>query len=284
MTIATTPRKKSTIVRMKLRFAPVLVRTLFGVLERASPAAGARLAARLWFTVPRGSARGGQPAGPRLEVRLHGARMTGQCWGDGPVVRLMHGWGGRRADLAAFVDPLVRAGYRVVAFDAPSHGESEPGRFGRRKSTVFEFAELLGAVSAAEGTLHAIVAHSLGCLAAAVALQDGLSVQRVVFIAAMGNAADYTREFARRAGFGERTRTRFIDRIEQRVSTPLGFFDVSSIAARLPAPPLLLIHDKDDPQTRHADSETIAASWPGARGLAGTGLRCRRSSWRHAPT
>ena len=74
----------------------MFARALFGVLERISPAAGARLAARLWFTVPRSSARGGLPAGHRLEVRLHGARIAGQRWGDGPVVCLMHGWGGRR--------------------------------------------------------------------------------------------------------------------------------------------------------------------------------------------
>jgi len=52
--------------------------------------------------------------------------------------------------------------------------------------------------------------------------------------------------------------------------------DVSSIAARLPAPPLLVIHDKDDPETRHADSERIATSWPGARLIIATGLGHRR--------
>jgi pimeloyl-ACP methyl ester carboxylesterase len=261
---------------MKLPLAPAFVRAVFGVLERASPAVGAWLAERLWFTVPRSRARGGQPGGHRLQVRLHGARIVGQWWGDGPVVCLMHGWGGRHTDLGALAGPLVRAGYRVVAFDAPSHGESEPGRLGRRKSTIVEFAELLEAVGAAEGPLHAIVAHSLGCLAAAVAVQNGLSAQRLVFIAPMGNVADYAREFVRRAGVGERTRTRFTGRIERQVSAPLAFFDVASIAARLPGPPLLLIHDTDDPQTRYADSEKIAASWPGARLVTTTGLGHRR--------
>jgi len=55
-----------------------------------------------------------------------------------------------------------------------------------------------------------------------------------------------------------------------------GIFDVSSIAARLPAPPLPVIHDEDDPETCRADSERIATSWPGARLVTATGLGHRR--------
>ena len=49
------------------------------------------------------------------------------AWGAGPSVLLVHGWEGRGAQLGALVDPLVAAGYRVVALDGPAHGDS-PGR------------------------------------------------------------------------------------------------------------------------------------------------------------
>ena len=37
-------------------------------------------------------------------------------------------------------------------------------------------------------------------------------------------------------------------------------------------PPLLLIHDPDDPDSPHAASERVAAEWPGARLLSTRGL------------
>jgi len=39
-------------------------------------------------------------------------------------VLLVHGWGGRGAQLASFVEPLVARGFSVLTFDAPGHGAS----------------------------------------------------------------------------------------------------------------------------------------------------------------
>ena len=46
-------------------------------------------------------------------------------WGEsGSAVLLMHGWGGARAQMTGFVNPLLSAGFRVIAYDQPAHGES----------------------------------------------------------------------------------------------------------------------------------------------------------------
>src|SRR5205823_2922525 len=59
-----------------------------------------------------------------LEVTLRSPRWRGEQrrvnawrWGAGPTVLLVHGWEGRGSQLGAFVEPLVRAGLSVVAFD-----------------------------------------------------------------------------------------------------------------------------------------------------------------------
>ena len=44
------------------------------------------------------------------------------------------------------------------------------------------------------------------------------------------------------------------------------------VAARTDYPPLLLIHDPDDPETPYATSEKVVASWPGARLMTTRGL------------
>jgi pimeloyl-ACP methyl ester carboxylesterase len=269
--------QNSTIVRARQYCAIGSVRTAFRVLERTSPALGARWAERLWFTVPGSRLRNQPPpSGRRLAIRVDERRIVAETWGAGPLVYLVHGWGGRRAHLGALVGPLVAAGYRVVAFDAPSHGESEPGPAGRRRSTILELAQALAAVCAAEGAAHAVVAHSLGCMATAVAVRDGLPARRLAFVAPMAEVTPYTHQFARGLGFGERIRLRLVRRIERRVATPLSSFDVPAMARTMRTPPLLLVHDREDPETRWADSAAIARSWPGANLVTTTGLGHRR--------
>jgi pimeloyl-ACP methyl ester carboxylesterase len=259
--------QKSTIVRS------------FAVLERVAPAVGARWAERLWFSVPRPRGQRDGQAGPglRFRVAVDGRAVAGEAWGSGPAVAyLVHGWGGWRGQLDAFVDPLVRGGYRVVAFDALSHGESDPGPEGPGRGTILEFADALAAVVAAHGPAAAVVAHSLGATAAAVAIGRGLAVGRAVFLAPMADPLPYTRTFAGRLGFGERIRTRLVARIERRVATPMSAVAVPAVAARVPTPPLLLVHDRQDAETAWSDSAAIARSWPQARLVTTTGLGHRR--------
>jgi pimeloyl-ACP methyl ester carboxylesterase len=254
-----------------------IVRT-FAVLERVAPATGARWAEALWFRVPGSGGRRQPPASPGRPFRLKagGLGLAGEVWGEGPAVYLVHGWGGWRGQLDALVDPLVEAGYRVVAFDAPSHGDSDPGPEGPGRSTILEFADALAAVVAANGPAHAVVAHSLGTTAAAYAVAKGLPVGRLAFIAPMADPLPYTRTFAGRLGFGERVRTRLVGRVERRVAKPLSAFDVPAMAATVATPPLLLVHDRQDAETSWSDSAAIAQAWPGARLVSTAGLGHRR--------
>jgi pimeloyl-ACP methyl ester carboxylesterase len=266
--------QKSTIVRS------------FRVLERVAPTLGARWAERLWFTVPRAGGRRERlvPPGRPFRVQVHGRTMAGEIWGEGaddrpgerPVVYLVHGWGGWRGQLDAFAGPLAEAGHRVVAFDALSHGDSDPGPSGPGRSNALELADALTAVVAAHGPAAAVVAHSLGATAAAYAMRDGLAVGRAVFVAPMADPHPYTRTFAARLGFGERVRTRLARRIERRVGLPLSAFDVPALAGTMATPPLLLVHDRHDAETGWSDSEAIARAWPGARLVTTTGLGHRR--------
>jgi pimeloyl-ACP methyl ester carboxylesterase len=255
-----------------------IVRT-FSVLERLAPGIGARWAENLWFAAPRSPGRSQQPVatpGRPSRVQLDGRTVVGEVWGEGPVVYLVHGWGGWRGQLGALVDPLVASGHRVVAFDAPSHGDSDPGPEGPGRSTILEFADALAAVVAANGPAHGVVAHSLGATAAAYALRQGLAVGRMVFVAPMADPLPYTRAFAGRLGFGERVRGRLVRRVERRVGMPMSAFDVPAMARNLATPPLLLVHDRQDAETSWADSAAIAQTWPATRLVTTTGLGHRR--------
>src|SRR5262245_33403196 len=105
-----------------------LLRLLFRAVQVVSPNSAARLAERLFFT-PHGSRltptmRAVLDRAQPFQVEVEGQRIVGWSWGEGPAVYLVHGWGSRGGRLSAYVQPLVDAGFRVVAFDALAHGDS----------------------------------------------------------------------------------------------------------------------------------------------------------------
>ena len=146
------------------------IRLFFAVLGRLSPALAGRVAAKL-FARPRRHVR---PDRER-ELIARGSRVPlpgglhATSWGAGPTVLLVHGWEGRGAQLGAFVDPLVAAGFRVVALDGPAHGDSSG-----RTTTGPEFARAMVATRDAVGPLAAVVGHSFGGFTSLLAVSRGL--------------------------------------------------------------------------------------------------------------
>jgi pimeloyl-ACP methyl ester carboxylesterase len=253
------------------------VRRAFGILERVAPAIGSRWAVELWCTPPvmESSLRmpPGVSAGEPIEATWSGHRIAGESWGAGPTVYLVHGWGGQRAHLAVFVKPLVAAGYRVIAFDLPSHNESDPGALAPGRTTIVECAEAVRAVVAEHGPAHAIVGHSLGAKAAALATSWGAPVERLVFLAPMASFSLYLDLFTERHGFGPRIRAGLHRRLDRRIGMPLLDTDIANVAARLEdSIPLLIVHDPDDPDSPQTASEEIAGVWPGASLVSTRGL------------
>ncbi|HSV38305.1 MAG TPA: alpha/beta fold hydrolase, partial [Nocardioidaceae bacterium] len=190
-----------------------IVRTLAGNLalaEWVAPGAAARWIADQWFRLPPSPRPSDLPdGGEPFAVTWEHGEVHGTAWGDGPVVYLMHGWGGRGDQLGALVEPLVDAGHRVVLFDAPSHGASDQGAFGPTSTTGVEFGMALGAVVGRFGPAEAVVAHSMGTLATLLALNYGsLGANRLVFVAPMTGYAATMDGFQAMLRFGPRTRRR----------------------------------------------------------------------------
>ncbi len=267
--------RKSTIGRtVKLAAAGV---------ERWAPAVGAALADRLWFTVPtvevarrNGVIPLGDPVGEAFQVDVDGRRVVGRAWGDGPTVYLVHGWGGWGTQLVAFVQPLVEAGFRVVTFDSLSHGDSAPGRLGRRRGSLVELAEVLTAVVDDQGPAAAVVAHSLGGAATALALRGGLKADRVVLVAPAADPGPYLAGLVRGLGFGRRVLARTRTRVERRAGVPIAELNVPRIAGEVATPPVLVVHDRDDREVSWSDGAAIAEAWPESTLVTTTGLGHRR--------
>lgn len=226
-----------------------------------------RWAARRWLTVPRRSTppQAMPPDGNPFTARFEGHVVRGTWWGDGPVVYLVHGWAGDATQWAPLIAALSGDGYRLVAFDAPSHGRSGPGPLGPGRSNAVEFGKALDAVAAVHGPAHAVVAHSMGALAAMLTLRYGwLSTRSLVFVAPMSELRPLLDRYAAQLRLSRRARQQLMAALERWVGLPVPIFDLAGLAQYAQDAPLLVLHDQGDRRVAAADSAELVAAWPGA--------------------
>jgi pimeloyl-ACP methyl ester carboxylesterase len=251
-----------------------LMRGAFGFLSRTAPDVASRFAADLFmkprkFEAPDREREVLAEATPFELLLGTDMRIQAWRWGRGPAVLLVHGWEGRGSQLAPFVRPLVASGRSVITFDAPGHGASSG-----KRSSLPHFAYAVRGVAAANPP-HAIVAHSLGCAATTLALRDGMAAERLVYIAPPLNPSDYVTRFGEIIGVSEPVLDRMKLRIEERFLRKWSDYSLAETAREMTAP-LLVVHDRTDPETLYAEGAALAEAWPGARLMTTEGLGHRR--------
>lgn len=261
----------------------------FRIFEALAPRVGARVAERLWFRLPPARPSIATPLGATpirellgsaFEVELRGRSVRGWVWGEGPVIYLVHGWGGSLEQLTPLVAPLLDRGLQVVAFDGLGHGRSDPGVHGSGSSDAVELGRSLDAVAARFGPARAVVAHSMGALSALLAIRDGwVAVERLVLIAPPSGIPDLLAVLERELDLGTRTMRRLVERVRLRTGYAPDELDLVTVACALAVherPELLVVHDLLDRDAPHEASMRLVRSWPGAQLLSTAGLGHRR--------
>jgi pimeloyl-ACP methyl ester carboxylesterase len=254
--------KKSTNDRAVLRI-PAPVRFGFQAACRISPRLGAEVGRRIFFRPARLAYRDEQRAmlaqAQRLHLTTRERPVQAYCWGEGPTVLLLHGWSGHSGQMTEFVQPLMKAGYRVVALDAPAHGQSAG-----RLSSVVHFVYAIGAAARVFGPFHGVIAHSFGTLAMVHALLRGIAVKRAVFIAPQAHLHGYWSVFREALGVREEVWEAMRVRTERRLKIQYDDLHPANHAPRMKMP-LLILHGTSDRMTPIAEGETLAGLWPGAQ-------------------
>jgi pimeloyl-ACP methyl ester carboxylesterase len=192
----------------------------------------------------------------------------------GPVVLLIHGWGGHARQMLPLAEALAQRGLRPVLVEMPAHGRSAGS-----VSNLPQFARAIDYAAARllqEGhRLRAVVAHSLAANAAAYAASRGLGVERLVLLAPPASPRDYTRYFAHVFGLSETTRAAMQKRIEAREGILMPQFEPDAVGSRIRRP-TLVVHDRDDSINRFADGQAYTHAIRGAQLVATQGLGHRR--------
>jgi pimeloyl-ACP methyl ester carboxylesterase len=254
---------------------PIAIRRFFRGLSVVAPGAASALAGALFRTPHRHRHDEAEQAalrrGERLDLRLDGKRLAVWRWNNGPAVLLVHGWGSRGARLSSFIEPLGRAGFSTIAFDAPGHGDS-----GGRLSSLPQFIAAIETVVERLGAPVGIVAHSMGSAASSIAMKRGLAPRAAVFVAPAADPTAWTGRFASVVGVSDEVIGRMTRSFERKFGYRWTDFNVPRVAAPHMTAPLLVFHDEEDPEVPMSDGEAIVRQWPGAQLVTTRGLGHKR--------
>lgn len=190
-------------------------------------------------------------------------------WGDdpeAPYILLSYGWAYNAGRWRHFVPSLLKAGYRVVAYDPPGHGYAPKGTL-----TLPANAEIIKEIIQSLGKPAAIIGHSFGGSASVLAismLPPSLHPSRLVTMASFAEAEGVFRDFQNRLGMREGLYQDYVRFTEARIGDSIKAFDLARIASKYQHIRGLIVHDQDDDVTAFYHAERFVEFWSNSLLLA----------------
>ena len=251
-----------------LKTAGSIVRALDSVHPKLASAVVNRLFFMPFSRQPSAAERRTLDNAERLSLPFRGRNLAAYAWGSGPNVLVLHGWASNAGSMRHVVGPLVQAGFRVVAFDAPAHGAS-PGRM----TDAVEYGAAVNVAIQRYAPIHAIFAHSFGATSALLLLAENrdLQVGAVVVNNPPAQLSKLIDIFADMLEPPERVISALHLKIEEKFGRPVEYFSLLN-HARLLTVPGLVIADRDDTLARFEETQQLASKWGGTRLLVTEGL------------
>lgn len=262
-------RKKKDKTPPLLKF----IRWVYPKVEVIAPPLAYRFFAKLFFTPLKYNAtekeRKAEKYANKFEVHAAGKRIQCYRWGQSDkTVIVVHGWAGRATQFRRFVKPLIKAGYQVIGFDGPAHGQSEG-----KKTTIVEFEQTLHELYKVVGTPEAIIAHSFGGGAVLFAAKNGLPVKKLINIASPTIGDEIINTYLKAIGGSEKTKNFFKIFIQKKYGEPFDTFTALEIIKHIKQPlELLLVHDEKDYEVSMEHPLALCRAYPSARLLKTSGL------------
>jgi esterase/lipase len=192
-------------------------------------------------------------------LQVRNIKVATYAWGDqGKTILLVHGWESRASRFYLFVQELLKNGYRVVAFDAPGHGESQG-----RTTTILDYQEIMQQLQETYGMFEAIIAHSLGVLNSFYAIKNGVKTKHLVAISGVCDFNYLTHTYSSRLNLSSKTHHHLKKRVENLFLPRKDIwtkFSANSDPERLNCN-ICIIHDQDDEAVNVEQSKLLYSSY-----------------------
>ena len=253
-----------------------LLRLAFSIGGYLAPGLTGLGAYKLWFTPTRfqtpASERAALESAKVKHLKINDHNIVTYGWGtSGPMILLVHGWSGRGTQLGSFVEPLIKAGYRVLSFDAPAHGNSSG-----KQTNLYEVADVIVELQEHYGKFESVITHSFGGPCLAVAIQRGLKTSRVINISPPATTKGLVDKFIDTLNIPEKVGVNLMNRIENTYGKNI-WHDISmENTVRGLDIPALVIHDDQDIDVPWQEGQLVAEAWDNAHFVKTTGLGHRR--------
>jgi esterase/lipase len=188
-------------------------------------------------------------------------------WGNSKQqVLLVHGWESRATQMAGFIDAIVDTGFQVIALDGPAHGHSAG-----RQANPLMFAKAVVQVNDEIGPFDAIIGHSMGGSAVAIAMSEGVKCGKVVLISSPSSITGVLQRFAKFIGLPPESTEYFIHKIGENVGRSPEALNVAELIKSVSSQ-ALIIHDHNDLEVPYGDAVAIQENWQGASLISTTGF------------
>lgn len=157
-------------------------------------------------------------------------------------ILLVHGWSGRGTQLFKIADEVIKEGYSTISFDAPAHGKSQG-----QTTIMSDFIEAILEIDKKYGPFEIAIGHSLGGMSVLNAMKSGLQVKKAIVIGSGDIVQDILDDFIAKLSLKPEIGIHLRNHFENKYQTKMNEYS-AYIAAQKIKIPVLVIHDKDDPE------------------------------------
>lgn len=199
-----------------------------------------------------------------LHMHLEGQHLKGFRWiiptnKTAKTIMICHGFDSYSYKFEQYIEPLLQAGFNVLAFDAPAHGLSSG-----KTINLANYRQMILEIIKSYGPVHGILAHSFGGVAAALALEqlpDHVHM-RLVLVAPATETTTAIKTFFNYVPVSNKVKDEFEKLITKLGGHPSSWFSVSRVVQNITTP-TLWVHDEDDTITPFADMQHLIVIQPG---------------------
>ena len=263
---------------MRQQIALSYIRTKFKLISLLSAKKAARKAMQLFCTPQYRNRKKLPPVfekAEKLNFHFEGYEIKGYRWNHPSDKKLLilHGFESSVINFDRYIKPLTKAGYEVLAFDAPAHGRSS----GKQINVVL-YKNFVLYIDKKYGPIKNFMAHSFGGLALSLALEEKEADKemKIVFIAPAAESTTAINTFFSMLQLNISVREEFDNLIEALGGHRPEWFSISRVAEKLKAK-VLWLQDKDDKMTPFTDVEpVIKKKYPNFHFVISEGLGHRR--------